>query len=139
MSSTPEATHPAERAARAAMGAVTAGDRVAWLRAYADDAVLHDPVGGSPLDPDASGLKGRPALEGFWDLTIEPNDVCFTIAAVHPSGDEAAVVASVDIAFANGARVAYDGVFVYAVDDEGRIARVRSYFDLQQIIAALSG
>ena len=139
MSSTSETTHPAERAARAAMGAVTAGDRAAWLQAYADDAVLHDPVGGSPLDPDASGLKGRPALERFWDLTIAPNDVCFTIAAVHPSGDEAAVVASVDIAFANGARVAYDGVFVYTVDDAGRIASVCSYFDLQGIIAALSG
>jgi steroid Delta-isomerase len=120
------------------MGAVTAGDRAAWLAAYADDAVLHDPVGGSPLDPDGSGLIGRPALEHFWDLTIAPNDVRFTIAAVHPSGREAAVVASVDIAFANGARVAYDGVFVYSADDDGRIATVRSYFDLQGIIAALT-
>src|SRR5688572_2545020 len=94
-------THPAEQAARAAMGAVTAGDRAAWLHAYAEAAVLHDPVGGSPLDPDGAGLKGRAALEQFWDLTVEPNDVSFTIAAVHPSGDEAAVVASVDIAFAN--------------------------------------
>lgn len=139
MSSISETTHPAERAARAAMEAVAAGDRAAWLRAYADDAVLHDPVGGSPLDPTARGLKGRPALEHFWDLTIEPNDVRFTIAAVHPSGDEAAVVASVDIAFANGAQVTYDGVFVYAVDGAGRIASVRSYFDLDGIMAALSG
>lgn len=128
--------HPAEQAARAAMAAVTAGDRDAWLAAYRDDAVLHDPVGGSPLDPEGRGLRGRAALEQLWDLTIAPNDVEFTIAAVHPSGPEAAVVASVTIAFANGAHVAYDGVFVYAVDDGGRIAAVRSYFDLEGLLAA---
>ncbi len=108
------------------------------MQAYAADAVLHDLVGGSPLDPDASGLKGQSALEQFWDLTIAPNDVTFTIAAVHPSGAEAAVVASVDIAFATGAHVTYDGVFVYTVDDAGRIASVRSYFDLQKILAAMT-
>ena len=86
--------HPAERAARAAMTAVTEGDRAAWLAAYARYAVLHDPVGGSPLDPDGAGLSGRAALEQFWDLTIAPNDVRFAISAVHPAGQEAAVVAS---------------------------------------------
>jgi steroid Delta-isomerase len=129
--------HPAERAARAAMAAVTAGDRAAWLAAYADDAVLHDPVGGSPLDPEGKGLRGRASLEQFWDLTIAPNDVGFTIAAVHPSGSEAAVVASVSIAFAQGPHVAYDGVFVYALDADERISTVRSYFDLDAVLASL--
>jgi steroid delta-isomerase len=120
------------------MTAVTEGDRAAWLAAYSDSAVLRDPVGGSPLDPDADGLRGRAALEQFWDLTIAPNDVGFAISAVHPSGREAAVVASVEIGFANGAQVDYDGVFVYAVDDDGRIASVRSYFDLASVLAALA-
>jgi steroid Delta-isomerase len=133
-----EEISPPERAARAAMGAVTAGDRAAWLAAYAEDAVLHDPVGGSPLDPDGSGLRGRAGLEQLWDLTIAPNDVTFTISSVHPSGREAAVVASVAIKFANDTEVAYDGVFVYAVHEDGRIASVRSYFDLQPIMAALA-
>src|SRR5690349_19190840 len=101
--SSAETTHPAERAARAAMRAVTEGDRAAWLASYSAGAVLHDPVGGSPLDPDAEGLHGRAALEQFWDLTIAPNEVRFAISAVHPSGREAAVVASVQITFANGA------------------------------------
>ena len=122
-------TPPPERAARAAKTAVSDGDRAAWLAAYSDSAVLHDPVGGSPLDPGAVGIQGRAGLEQFWDLTIAPNDVRFEISAVHPSGREAAVVASVQIAFANGAQVAYDGVFVYAVDEAGRIEAVRSYFD----------
>jgi steroid delta-isomerase len=131
-------TNPAALAARAAMAAVTAGDRAAWLAAYAEDAVLHDPVGGSPLDPDGVGLRGPAGLEQLWDLTIAPNDVAFKISSVHPSGREAAVVASVFIEFANGKKVAYDGVFVYAVDETGCIATVRSYFDLQPIMAALA-
>ena len=48
------------------------------------------------------------------------------------------MVASVAIKFANDTEVAYDGVFVYAVDEDGRIASVRSYFDLQPIMAALA-
>lgn len=118
------------------MTAATVGDRAAWLAAYSDSAVLYDPVGGSPLDPDGVGLHGRAALEQFWDLTIAPNDVGFAISAVHPSGREAAVVASVTIAFANGAHVAYDGVFVYEVDDNERIATMRSYFDLTSVLVA---
>jgi hypothetical protein len=64
--------------------------------------------------------------------------VSFTISSVHVSGREAAVIASVAIRFANDAEVAYEGVFVYAVDEDGRIASVRSYFDLQPIMAALA-
>jgi len=119
------------------MAAVTAGDRASWLAGYAPGAVLHDPVGGSPLDPEGRGLHGRDALERFWDLTIAPHEVAFTVTSVHPSGREAAVVASVHIAFAHGTDVRYDGVFVYAVDGDGRIVSVRSYFDLDPILAAL--
>ena len=119
------------------MSAVSAGDRAAWLACYADDAVLHDPVGGSPLDPEGTGLRGTEARERLWDLTIAPNDVRFDVASVHPAGDEAAVVATVTITFGNGRSVAYDGVFVYRVCAEGRIESVRSYFDLQQVMNAL--
>lgn len=56
--------HPAIVAARTAMNAVSAGDRVAWLACYADDAVLHDPVGGSPLDPEGSGVRGTTRWTG---------------------------------------------------------------------------
>lgn len=50
----------------------------------------------------------------------------FDVASVHPGGDEAAVVATVTIAFAGGRSVAYDGVFVHRVSSDGRIESVRS-------------
>lgn len=122
---------PAERAARAAMTAVGAHDRTAWLAAFADDAVLHDPVGGSPLDPEGHGLRTREAREQLWDLVIAPNDVRFDVTAAHPAGDEAAMVATVTIDRFDGKAVTYDGVFVYTVGPDGRVTSIRSYFDLQ--------
>ncbi|MFC4117078.1 nuclear transport factor 2 family protein [Nonomuraea zeae] len=131
-----DTTRPAAVAALTAMGAVSAGDRDAWLACYAPDAVLHDPVGGSPLDPHGAGLRGRAALERFWELTVAPNEVRFEVAAVHPAGDEAAVVASVSIRFPTGASACYDGVFVYRIED-GRISSLRAYWDLGRVLSAL--
>ena len=130
-------THPAAVAARTAMDAVAAGDRDAWLSCYADDAVLHDPVGGSPLDPQGAGLRGRDALEQFWQLAVAPNQVRFDIAAVHAAGAEAAVVATVTTRFAHGAVAGYDGVFVYTIDDDRRIVSLRGYWDVQRLLSSL--
>jgi steroid Delta-isomerase len=129
---------PAADAALSAMSAVGRGDRAAWLACYAEDAVLHDPVGGSPLDPEGLGLRGAAAREQLWDLTIAPNDVHVDVSAVHTGADEAAVVATVTIRFASGPETTYDGVFVYRVRDDGKIASVRSYFDLQRVMEALT-
>jgi steroid delta-isomerase len=120
------------------MDAVGRADRDAWLACFAHDTAVYDPVGGSPLDPDGRGLHGQAALAGFWDLTIAPGAVAFEIAAVHPAGPEAAVVATVTARLANGAVVTYDGVFVYEVDDAGAIRTLRAYWDLESVLAALA-
>lgn len=124
-------------AAREAMAAVSAGDRQAWLDLYADDAVLEDPVGGSPLDPEGKGLRGRAALEGFWDLIIGPNDFSFEITRSHSGGAEAAMVATVRGRYANGAEVTYDGVFVYEVGNDRKIQSVRAFWDINSVMSAL--
>lgn len=130
-------THPAAAAALTAMNAVNAHDRAAWLACYAPQAVLYDPVGGSPLDPEGNGLRGRAALDQFWRLAVAPNEVRFTIAAVHPAGDEAAVIASVSTRLPNRALVNYDGVFVYRTDPDGLIVSLRGYWDVRHLLAAL--
>jgi steroid Delta-isomerase len=131
-------TNPASEAGRRAMAAVGSGDREAWLSSYSDDAVLHDPVGGSPLDPEGKGIAGRTELERFWDLTIAPNEISFDVREVHAAGDEAAFVATVSAKFPTGNTVTYDGVFIYAVDDQGRIETLRGYWDLAVVLAAFS-
>jgi steroid delta-isomerase len=133
-----DTTHPAAAAARTAMNAVSTGDRDAWLSCYADDAVLHDPVGGSPLDPDGTGLRGRAALDRFWQQAVAANQIRFDVTAVHAAGREAAVVATVTTRFPHGAVASYDGVFVYTVDDEERIASLRAYWDVDGFLSSLA-
>jgi steroid delta-isomerase len=130
--------HPAAAAALTAMNAVTAGDRDAWLSCYADDAVLYDPVGGSPLDSEGVGVRGLDGLDHFWQQAIAPNEVRFDVAAVHAAGDEAAVVATVTVRFPNGAVVDYDGVFVYTINHDKQVVSLRGYWDVQRFLSALS-
>ncbi|BEL03864.1 nuclear transport factor 2 family protein [Actinoplanes sichuanensis] len=130
-------SHPAEAAARAAMAAVTAGDRDAWLACYADDAVLHDPVGGSPLDPAGDGIRGHGGLGRFWEQAVAPQQIRFDVAAVHATGSEAAVIATVTTRFPHGLVTTYDGVFVYRVGADGRITSMRGYWDLQRFLSSL--
>lgn len=121
------------------MAAVSAGDREAWLDLYDEDAVLEDPVGGSPLDPDGTGLRGRAALEGFWDLIVGPNNLEFEITGSHTGGEEATVLATVRGRYANGAEVSYEGVFIYAVGEDRKIRSVRAFWDLDELMSALGG
>ncbi|MEU4159127.1 nuclear transport factor 2 family protein [Actinoplanes sp. NPDC026670] len=130
-------SHPAEAAARAAMAAVTADDRDTWLSCYADDAVLHDPVGGSPLDPEGDGIRGRDRLARFWEQAVAPQRIRFDVAAVHAAGDEAAVIATVTTTFPHGLITSYDGVFVYRVDADSRIVSMRGYWDVQRFLSSL--
>ena len=128
----------AARSGLAAMTAVGDHDRAAWLSCYAEDAALWDPVGGSPLDPEGAGLRGRSALETFWDLAVEPHRIRFDVAAVHPGGSDAAVVASAHLRLDTGVEVEYDGVFVYTAGEDGRLTRLRAFWDVQTVVAAMA-
>jgi hypothetical protein len=74
-------------------------DRDAWMRNFAPDAVLEDPVGG----PEK---HGRDAIAKSWDnsftngqdWTIEPLFQCIC------------------------------GIEIYTIDDSGRIAKIRTFF-----------
>ena len=112
-----------------AMRSVMNKDREAWLDCFAPDAVLRDPVGGSPLDPRGEGLRGRAAMARFWDLVVAPADtVTFTVREEYPSGCSIAKVATVELSAGTGGPIRYDGVFVYDVDDRGQITRLCGYF-----------
>jgi hypothetical protein len=96
-------------------------DRETWIRNFAPDIALEDPVGG----PEK---RGREALEKSWDRSfqgghdwkIEPLFQCIC-------GSEAAhLVRSTGVI--DGRRIVVEGVEVYTIDDAGRIARVRTWF-----------
>ncbi len=66
-----------------------AKNKEAWLGLYADDAVIMDPVGVSPLDPTGLGQRGKEAISQFWDMVIAPGEMDFRVQSSHPAGQGA--------------------------------------------------
>ncbi len=125
--------HPALAASRVSMAAVEAHDRDAWVGNFAEDGVLQDPVGVSPLDPSGEGHHGREAIGAFWDQMIAPNQIRFDIERSHCGGDECANVGTITTTFPDGNRVRTTGVYVYRVDGEGRLASLRAFWQMDQL------
>ena len=121
--------HPARAAAQRSMEAVHAKDKQAWVDNFAEDGIVEDPIGASPLDPDGKGHRGRQAIAAFWDRQIAPNRVLFDIRHSYACGDEVANVGSITIVLPNGAVTLVDGVFTYRVDDAGKVKALRAYWE----------
>jgi steroid Delta-isomerase len=125
--------HPARDASLASMQAVEAGDKAAWLALFADDAVVQDPIGPSPLDPAGLGHHGAAAIEAFYDTVIGPNDVRFRIEQSWAAGNEVANVGTISTTMADGTVVHTDGVFTYRVDDDGHVVALRAYWEMDRL------
>ncbi len=121
--------HPARAASQRSMEAVHAKDKQAWVDNFAEDGIVQDPIGTSPLDPDGKGHRGKQAIAAFWDAQIAPNRVLFDIRHSYACGDEVANVGSITIVLPNGAVTQVDGVFTYRVDDDGKVKALRAYWE----------
>ena len=62
--------HPARTAGLLSQKHVSEGNRDAWLDLFAEDAVVQDPVGVSPLDPTGKGQIGKTGIAAFYDNVI---------------------------------------------------------------------
>jgi ketosteroid isomerase-like protein len=120
-------------AARSAMAAVCDGQRERWLDGFSEDCRVEDPVGHLPP------LSGRAALADFWDVAIGTlSSVDFEITREWEAGAEAVLLATVSIVAESGASATYDGVFQYALGDDGKIASLRAFWDLPAVASALT-
>ena len=122
--------HPARAAAIRSMDAVQARDKAAWVANFAEDGIVEDPIGSSPLDPEGLGHRGHGAIAAFWDKQIAPNRLLFNIKHSYAAGSEVANVGTITIAMPNGAVMLVDGVFTYAVNDEGKLRSLRAYWEM---------
>ncbi len=127
------AAHPARDASLASMRAVEAGDKAAWLALFHPDAVVEDPIGPSPFDPEGAGHRGLDAIEAFYDTVIGPHAVRFRIEQSWAGGNEVANVGTISTTMADGMVVHTDGVFTYRVDDEGRLVALRAYWEMDRL------
>lgn len=120
--------------------AVAAKDREGWLDLFASDAVVEDPIGPSPFDPEGRGHRGREGIAAFYDNVIAGSErVDFEIEESYLCGNEAAAVGNIRTTLAGGEHVAVVRcIFTYYANGEGKLAALRSYweFDALQLVEA---
>ncbi|HTV94922.1 MAG TPA: nuclear transport factor 2 family protein [Steroidobacteraceae bacterium] len=129
--------HPAQAAGLRSAELAMAKNKSAWLALYADDAVVQDPVGISPLDATGEGHRGKQALGRFWDMAIAPGELTMRIRESYPAGDECANVVTITNQLPAGGSVTTDCVIVYRVDREGLIVSLKAYWEFAKIAAQL--
>ena len=120
---------PTPEQVRAAVDAYVAAymkdDRDAFLDAFADDGVVIDPVG-------MPGHAGREARGAFWDMVHSmAESLRFEVAQVHVCGSEAAMVFEIHAKVGDGGSI-IDAVDIFEVDDAGKIAQVKAYWELEK-------
>ena len=131
-------THPAQRAGIRSIDCVLRKDRAAWLALFAEDAVVKDPVGVSPLDPAGQGHRGNEAIARFWDMVIAPGQITLQVRESYPCGNECANVVTLTNRMPGGIEIATDFVVVYRVDTAGLIISLKAYWEYSKVEAQLS-
>jgi steroid delta-isomerase len=122
--------------------AVHARDRDGWLDLFAEDAVVQDPIGPSPFDPEGKGHHGKAAIAAFYDTVIAPSDaVEFEIEQSYLCGDEVADVGIIRTTLAGGTHQAVvRGVYTYRANRAGKLAALRAFWEFDGLeLVELSG
>lgn len=112
---------------------VQSHDREGWLALMADDVVIEDPIGPSITNPDGTGVRGKEAVAAFYDTNIAINNLTVTCEETFPSSspNEIAHILVLRSRFDGGFTSAVRGVFCYRVDDDGKIANMRGYWNIE--------
>ena len=112
-------------------------NKEAWLDLFAEDAVVQDPVGVSPLDEVGNGHIGKEAIAAFYDVTIANSNIAFDIKESIPCGDECAnfVEISNDI---NGAIIATKMIVIYRVNSDDKIVSLRAFWEYKELESQLA-
>lgn len=122
--------------ARQSQAAAGTKDRETWLGLFADDAVVEDPIGPSPLCPDGLGHRGAEAIAGFYDTVIgQVERMHFAIERSYLCGDEIADVGTIHLTMPGGHTVQVHGVFTYRGNGAGKIAALRAYWEFDSVMA----
>ncbi|MBD2858193.1 nuclear transport factor 2 family protein [Spongiibacter sp. KMU-158] len=115
----------------------SAGDKENWLALFAEDAVVCDPVGKSPLDQSGEGHRGKAAIAAFWDNVIAAGSMDFQIVSSFPAGDECINVVKVVNTYEGGLSVTVDMAVLYQANAEGKICSLRAYWDYDAVTSQL--
>ena len=133
--------HPARRASQRSYAAVAAGDLEQWLAAYAEDAVVEDPVGPSMFDEHGHGHRGHAGISAFWHAAIAPvHRFVFTVnqSYANPGSNTCANVGTIQTFFEDGSHTTTELVMVYVINDEGLITSMRAFWEPERTMASFT-
>ena len=133
--------HPARLASERSMHIVQTkgeGARDQWLDLFADHAIVEDPIGPSPLDPEGVGHRGKEAIATFWDNAVGPTGLKFDIKSSYACGNEVANVGTLRTTMEDGTTSLVEGVFTYKVDDNGKILALRAFWEFDKMLATMT-
>lgn len=128
-----DSKHPAQRAAFMSIDRVSHRDKQGWLDLFADDAVVQDPVGKSPLDPSGEGHKGKAAISAFWDMIIAGGEFNYRMEHSYPCGDECANVWVGINKRPDGQVFEVPMVTIYKVNPAGKLVSLRAFWDSSKL------
>ncbi len=134
--------HPARAASRRSMEIVQrkvrkAGDKEEWLALFADDAIIEDPIGRSPLDPEGKGHRGKAAIAAFWDAHVASIGITLDIERSYACGNEVANVGTITTRMPDGTTATVEGVFTYRVNDAGKLTALRAYWEFGRMVGSM--
>ena len=114
-----------------------AKDKKNWLSLFADDAIVQDPIGVSPLDPEGEGHKGIEAIEKFYDTVIANGNIEFNILESIPCANECANYAQI-VNEVGDVKIETKMIVIYCINSSNKIQSLRAFWDYQNMENQLS-
>ena len=109
-----------------------AKDKKNWLSLFADDAIVQDPIGVSPLDPEGEGHKGIEAIEKFYDTVIANGNIEFNILESIPCANECANYAQI-VNVVGDVKIETKMIVIYCINSRNKIQSLRAFCDYQNM------
>ena len=109
-----------------------AKDKENWLELFAKDAIVQDPIGRSPLDPEGNGHKGIAAIEKFYDTVIANGNIEFTIIESIPCANECANYAQI-VNLVGDIKIETKMMVIYRINSNDKIESLRAFWDYQKM------
>ena len=109
-----------------------AKDKQNWLDLFAEDAIVQDPIGKSPLDPIGDGHKGKEAIEKFYDTVIANGNIEFNILESIPCADECANFAQI-VNVVGDVKIETKMIVIYRVNSDDKIVSLRAFWDYEKM------
>jgi hypothetical protein len=109
-----------------------AKDKKNWLALFDKDAIVQDPIGKSPLDPEGNGHQGIAAIEKFYDTVIANGDIEFNILESIPCAKECANYAQI-VNLVGEVKIETKMIVIYQINSNNKIQSLRAFWDYQKM------